>query len=279
MSANPEVIYNRILEAIASNKLPLPSKPDIVSALQEVATNPDIEVNDLFEIISQDPALTARLLRLANSPLVRGKVAVNNLETAISRMGVHFVSNLATGLALEQLFKTDNPLIAKRMEEAWQMSTQVAAVCSVITAHLSKLPSDQAMLGGLLHEIGTLSILSYAEKNLELLEDPELLDQLIANHTTKLSEDIMTAWQFPAALSNLPKALNQYYENKDKPDLADTLLIAKIDVIRNNPNHPLNELNKEELPCYNRLNLDPGKTLDEYPELANDLAAAKEIFK
>ncbi len=279
MSAKPEVICNRILEAVQSNKLPLPSKPDIVSKIQEVAADPNVKISDLFAVIQQDPALTARLLRLANSPLVRGKVAVNNLETAISRMGVHFASNIAVGIALEQLFKTDNPIIKKHMDEAWRVSAQVASIGSVLAARLTRIPADQAMLGGLLCDVGTLSILSYAEKNPELLDDPELIAQLIENHTTKLSKNIMAAWQFSPELIKLPENFNKFYENKNEADLADVLLVTKIHIAKNKVNHPLSKLNRTELPCYNRLNLSPEKSLDEYPELTDDFAAARDIFK
>jgi len=279
MSAKPEVICNKILEAIQSNKLPLPSKPDIVGQIQEVAADPNVKVNDLFNVIKQDPALTARLLRLANSPLVRGKVAVNNLEIAISRMGVHFASNLAVGIALEQLFKTDNPMIAEYMDHTWHDCSQIAGIASVLSAHLTDIPADQAMLGGLLCDVGSLSILSYAEKNPELLEEPELINQLIENHTAKLSKNIMAAWQFAPALIKLPEEFNNFYENKSSPDLADILLVAKIHLVKSNPDHPLSQLDPTELPCFKRLNLDPQKSLDDYPEFENDLAAAKDIFK
>jgi HD-like signal output (HDOD) protein len=106
-----------------------------------------------------------------------------------------------------------------------------------------------------------------------------MLDLLISNYSAKLSQDIMTAWQFPPDLIKLQAGVNRYYENKNKADLADALLVAKIYVLRNKPSHSLTKLNKKELPCYNRLNLDPEKPLDEYPELADDLAAMKEIFK
>lgn len=279
INTKPEALYNQILEAIQSNKLPLPSQPDIVSDIQEVANNPNVEVKDLNDIISRDPALTARLMRLANSPIMRGRVAVNSLNTAISRLGVAFVCNLATGLALEQLFHSNNSKIAKYIHEAWLHSTQVASVCTVIAEHLANLPADLAMLGGLLHEIGTLSILSYAEKHPEILEEPDTLKNLLENYSAKLSQDIMTAWQFPANLVVLPKAIHNYYENKSKADIADALLVAKLEVLNGHKDHELSKLNRNELPCFKRLGLDPNKSLSDYPELSEALAAAKEIFK
>lgn len=276
--SKPEALFNQILEAIQSNKLPLPSKPDIVNAIQEISSNPNVNVKELTDVISQDPALTARLMRLANSPIVRGKVAVNSLDTAINRMGIAFVCNLATGLALEQLFHSSNNNIKNRINHVWEHCTQVAGVCSAIAQHVKTIAADIAMLAGLLHEIGTLSILSFAENHKELLEDTETFDILMQNYTAKLSKDIMRAWQFPAELVTLPEALNNYYDNKPQADLADALLLAKLEVLKGE-NHPLNELNRNELPCFQRLNFDPNKSLEDYPDLQEALLAAKDIFK
>lgn len=276
-SAKAQALYNEILEAIESNRLPIPSQPEIATKLQEVVSDPGVTVEDLCKIIKKDPGLTARILRLANSPLIRGRVPIQGLDNAIARMGVGFVGNLAIGLALEQMFKTSNKLIAKRMNEAWAHCSYVACICSTLAIQHAKLPVDQAMLAGLLHEIGILSILSFAEKHPEILEDEQALDRIIETHSAKLSQAIMTAWQFAPELRSIPVDLYDYYLEKDNADLADALLVAKIYALDNKP-HPLTKLNKTELPAFIRLGLDPKKSLDHYPELKEAVDLAAEIF-
>lgn len=277
VAAKTQALYNEILEAIESNKLPIPSQPKIATELQEVVNDPGVTVEDLCKIIKKDPGLTARILRLANSPLVRGRVPIQGLDNAIARMGVGFVGNLAIGLALEQMFKTSNKLIAQRMDTAWEHCSYVACICSALALQNTKLPVDQAMLAGLLHEIGILSILSFAEKHPEILADEQTLDKIIEIHSAKLSQAIMTAWQFSPELSSIPVKLYDYYLKKDKADLADTLLVAKIYALDNMP-HPLTKLNKAELPAFNRLDLDPKKSLDHYSKLKEAVDLAREIF-
>lgn len=271
-------IHNDILEAIESNTMPIPSQPDMVVQLQDVVNDPEVDVNKLCQVIKKDPGLTARILRLANSPLIRGKVAIQGLENAISRMGIAFVGNLAVGLALEQMFQTKNKLIAGKMDEVWKHCTYVASICSTLAAKQKHVPVDQAMLAGLLHEIGILSVLSFVEKHPDVIEDESSLDDLIFEHASKLSQEIMTAWQFPPELSSIPLKLYDCYENKDKADLADTLLAAKLFAL-GDKQHPLTKLDKTELPCFERLGLEPDKTLEDYPELKEEVDQAMAVFK
>ncbi|MGE4348379.1 MAG: HDOD domain-containing protein [Candidatus Berkiella sp.] len=277
VAVKTQALYNEILEAIESNKLPIPSQPEIATELQEVVNDPGVTVEDLCKIIKKDPGLTARILRLANSPLVRGRVPIQGLDNAIARMGVGFVGNLAIGLALEQMFKTSNKLIAQRMNAAWEHCSYVACICSALAVQNTKLPVDQAMLAGVLHEIGILSILSFAEKHPEILTDEQTLDKIIETHSAKLSQAIMTAWQFAPELRSIPVELYDYYLKKDKADLADTLLVAKIYAL-DDTTHPLAKLNRAELPAFKRLGLDPKKSLDHYSELKEAVDLARELL-
>lgn len=278
MSAHNRTLNIQILEAIEANKLPIPSQPDIVMKLQEVVNDPDVNVNDLYQIIKTDPGLTARILRLANSPMVRGKVPIQDLSNAISRMGVSFVGNLAVGLAMEQMFNTKNKAIADRINHAWRHSALVACICTVLVKQHPHIPVDQAMLAGILHEIGILSILSFAEKEPELLQDEVQLDKLIEENAPKLSQGIMKAWQFSPELSSIPVKLYDCFEEKEQVDLADTLLVAKLLALADKP-HPLNKLNRAELPCFKRLGLDPNKTLEDNEDLKTAVDASMEVFK
>ncbi|MCS5711071.1 HDOD domain-containing protein [Candidatus Berkiella aquae] len=267
-----------LLEAIERNRLPLPTQPEIAMAIQEVSQNPYVTIEELEGIIGKDPALTARIIRLANSPLVRGRVAINSLENAISRLGVRFVSNMAIGLAMEQLFLAKHKVIEQKLNDAWKHSGQIAATSYVIANYTKKFAPDEAMLAGLLHEIGILPILTYAETQPELLKNLNVLDELIQNHYAKLGEAILNSWQFPPNIANIPQNMTQYYRKIPKADLADVILVAKIFVLEGTP-HPLAQIDRTEIPAFNRLGLDPKENLLLKPALQEPLMAAEAIFK
>jgi len=267
-----------LLEAIERNRLPLPTQPDIAMAIQEVNQNPYVTIEELDSIIGKDPALTARIIRMANSPLVRGRVTINSLENAISRLGARFVSNMAIGLAMEQLFLAKHKVIEQKIKEAWKHSGQIAATSYVIANYTKKLPPDEAMLAGLLHEIGILPILTYAETQPELLKNLTVLDELIENHYAKLGEAILNSWQFPANIASVPQNMTQYYRKINEPDLSDVVLVSKIFVLAGTE-HPLAKINKMEIPAFERLGLDPKEDLLQNPQLQEPLQAAEALFK
>lgn len=267
-----------LLEAIERNRLPLPTQPDIAMAIQEVNQNPYVTIEELDSIIGKDPALTARIIRMANSPLVRGRVTINSLENAISRLGARFVSNMAIGLAMEQLFLAKHKVIEQKIKEAWKHSGQIAATSYVIANYTKKLPPDEAMLAGLLHEIGILPILTYAETQPELLKNLTVLDELIENHYAKLGEAILNSWQFPANIAAVPQNMTQYYRKINEPDLSDVVLVSKIFVLAGTE-HPLAKIDKMEIPAFERLGLDPKEDLLQNPQLQEPLQAAEALFK
>ncbi|HRE31469.1 MAG TPA: HDOD domain-containing protein [Candidatus Berkiella sp.] len=243
-----------------------------------MSQNPYVTIEELEGIIGKDPALTARIIRLANSPLVRGRVAINSLENAISRLGVRFVSNMAIGLAMEQLFLAKHKVIEQKLNDAWKHSGQIAATSYVIANYTKKFAPDEAMLAGLLHEIGILPILTYAEAQPELLKNLNVLDELIQNHYAKLGEAILNSWQFPPNIAIVPQNMTQYYRKIPKADLADVILVAKIFVLEGTT-HPLAQIDRSEIPAFNRLSLDPKENLLLKPALQEPLMAAEAIFK
>ena len=278
LSGSAKSIYNDILEDIEKNRLPLPTQPRIAIAIQELCENPNVTIDELNEVIRQDPALTARIIRIANSPLVRGRVTINTLKTAISRLGSSFVANMAIGLAMEQLFYAKNKVIEEKMRQAWQHSGEVAAASYAIAAHLKTFAPEEAMLAGLLHEIGMLPILTYAEHHKSLLQNLDTLETLIHQFRAELGEAILTSWQFPRYIAEVPRNLPNLYREMEKPDLADIVLVAKIYALRGTQ-HPFTQLNFAEKPAYARLNLDPAKQdFSDNEKLQTELADAQHLF-
>lgn len=279
MSSNQdaEIYINKIVESIRSNTLSLPSKPDMVATLQDVVNDPNVTVKDVSQILIQDPALTARVIRLSNSPILRGKVSIVSIDAAVNRLGVSFVCNLSIGFCVEQAFKSDNKYIQGKMSEIWRHLSQVAGNCSAISKYTGGIPVDLAMLGGILHDIGSLSILTFASKSEELIANESLIDELLTSNTASISQDIMRAWEFPSTLIDLPVTLYNYYKQKEQADLSDALLAAKLIAVEK-LQHPLNELDRSSLPCFKRLNIDPQISLMEYPELKEMMDSSKNLF-
>lgn len=198
----PESIISQLKNDIDNNNLKLPTQPEIAVRIREIEDDPDIDANKVAKIITMDPGLSARLIKIANSPLMRGKVHVDSLPSAINRLGLHFVCNTVIGLAMEQIFQATHEEVDKWMYNVWQESTEVAAYAYVLAKHFAKLPPDVASLAGLMHRVGILPILTYAQEHDHILDDSALLTKLILEHHSDIGKSILKSWQFPEEIVN-----------------------------------------------------------------------------
>jgi HD-like signal output (HDOD) protein len=226
MDNHPEVVQ-KLLSAIENHELKLPTQPEVAVRIRDCAEDPNLNSEKLAKVISLDPGLTARFLQIANSPLTRGSVEITSLTNVISRLGLRFVSNIATGMAMEQIFQSTNENVDQLMYATWRSSTHLAAVAHVLAINFSKVSADMASLAGMMHQIGILPILAYAENDDILSNNKELLIEVIKNHHGKIGQAILESWQFPTEIATLPGQIYQAYEdNQNSPTLVHVIQAA-----------------------------------------------------
>lgn len=280
MDVSAEDIEQTLLVAIENDQMVLPTMPEIALQVREAASNPDIDIRSLQEILLTDASLSARIVRVANSPLVRGYSSIDNLPAALSRLGVTYSCNLAIGLAMEQMFQATNELLDKRLREVWSQSTEVAAIASVLAQHFTNLEPDKATLAGLTHQIGTLPILTYVEEHEELLllENQQQLDRLIAQISPTIGQKILQEWKFPDTLSQVPKAHLDILRDSNETDYADVVIVARLQSygFENALIHipPWNSI-----PAFKKLGLETDEESLELDEYSEQLAMAAEILQ
>lgn len=262
-----------ILKALAEDKLRLPTQPEVAVRIKDTVEDPNATCNKLCEIISNDPALTAKLIKIANSPLMRGAVKIDTLNSAVSRLGAKFVGNIAISIAMEQIFHATNETIDKWINKVWENSSKVAAFCHVLAKHVGFFPADQAMIGGLLHEIGILPILTYVEENniLKLLDSEEEFYNLIIGTQPKLGQSILSSWKFPDQLINMPLEIYDFNRRTQSSSVIDLVQIAilqlyqfcgiKTCAVENLLNSSGNEIYYANIDCFKKFDLNPTESL------------------
>jgi HD-like signal output (HDOD) protein len=255
-------ISQDLIRAIENNELKLPTQPEVAVRIRDCAQDPNITPHKLAHVINHDPALTAKFIQIANSPLTRGAVPIDSLPQVINRLGLHFVCNIATGLAMEQIFQATNENIDNLMYEAWSSSTYVAAHAHVMAKNFSTVPSDTASLAGLMHQIGVLPILVYAQDKDDLAQNKPLLLQLIKEHHTKVGEAILKSWRFPQEICSLPQQLYQKYaDSNDAPNLTHIVQAALLKTQEMKKNFI--EIDNQSPLIYERLKLKDEEPLNE----------------
>jgi HD-like signal output (HDOD) protein len=277
MSIEQEFL-EKMLYAIENDQLTLPTLPEVALRVRDAVDDPDVDVGKIVNVIAQDAALAARLIKVANSPLLRGRVQIDNLQLAVSRLGLAFVKNLVTGLAMEQMFQATSDAVDRLLRKTWEHSVEVASICHVIAAHYTNLKADQAMLAGLVHEIGVLPILLVAEETPELIENEEMLDSVIAKLHPKIGNAILKAWDFPEELALLPLEYQNFErDSTNGPDFIDLVCIANIQSY-SGTSHPYSVLDCSDIPAFIKIGLEPEVQVSEVDSLAAEIGETKALF-
>lgn len=268
-------VRNELITAIKKDKIVLPTLPEIALKVREAASDDDISIKALGDLIGTDAALSARVIRVANSPLVRSPQAIENLPAAISRLGIAYSCNLAVGLAMQQMFQATNDMIDSRMREVWSHSSEVAAISTVLARHYTRLAPDQATLAGLVHQIGILPILTFAEEREVFLEESEseALDELIASIHPQIGELILRTWSFSDALSNVPSEHLKIHRNSEKVDFADIVIVAKLQSYADT-DHPYAQVDWATVPAFAKVGLNVETHSFEHEDLSSEMEAA-----
>lgn len=271
--------YNATLKDLESGKLVLPTLPEVALQVREVVDDPDATAKQLADIITTDAALSARLLKVANSPLYRGRVAIESVQMAVSRLGLSLVRNLVTSLVMEQMFKATSNRLDKRLRKLWQQSTQVAAASQVIATKLPGIKNDEAMLAGLIHAIGILPILMKADADGDLNKDSKKLDQLIDNLYPRLGASILKDWDFPENLIAVAAEHRNLNRNSgaNGPDLVDVVQVAVLQHF-SGTDKALDPTSLNKVKAFKQVGADTGFSVEELDEDSEEYREALALF-
>lgn len=271
MSKLAEKVQEELVQAIENDELVLPTLPEVALRVREAAEDPDVSIPALSKVIGNDAALTARIIKVVNSPLLRTNREITDLQMAISRLGINYTCNLATGLAMEQMFQATSDVVDRKMREVWAKSTEIAGICHVLCKSYTRLMADQATLAGLVHQIGVLPILTYAEENNALLSDSISLNHVIEQIHPIIGDKILRAWEFPEQILQVPRQHLNFQRNSDKVDYVDIVQVATLQSYIGS-GHPYTQLDWSQVPAFAKLGIDP--QLDMHAD--EDLSAAME---
>jgi len=273
-----EAFYNEILAELDSGKLILPTLPEVALRVNDVAENPDVSLGELADVVVSDAALSVQLLKVANSPLFRGRYPVDNVRMAVSRLGLKMVKNVISSLVMEQMFQAPSEHLEDRFYEVWQHSVDVAAIAQVLASKHPGIPTDEAMLAGLIHDIGVLPILLKAENRPDLLQNTELLDSVIHDLSTPVGVAIVENWGFPENLIAVVAEHDNYQRDSNAgPDLVDVVQVANLQSHFNTV-QVLSEDELSRVPGFKKLGIQTEVHVVELEENSEDYAAAMALF-
>jgi HD-like signal output (HDOD) protein len=266
VSSEQQQLLMEFYSELRSNKVRLPSVPDVAWKVRRLVDREDAGVGQVAMAISADPAMSAKLVRACNSPLYRGFNDVRNVRETVVRLGLKTTRQLVTVFAMRDVFKSRQPLLQKHMERLWQHSCEMAALCWVLADEATKINPEEAMLAGLLHDIGVVPILVHAEHYPHLFNDEDRLLAVIAELRADTGTGVLENWAFPAPFLEATRHAQDwdYASDQPQPQLVDIVIVAQMHaMIGSGESEGLPRF--DQLPAYSRLGgleLNASRSLD-----------------
>jgi len=218
-----------IFEDIAADRVVLPSLPDVVVEVRRQLESPRSTSATIAAAISLDPALSAQVLRVANSAFYFGKAPVKGLGRAIVRLGSSVVQQVVMMLSVAAIFGLDRrPSLKAQLTVLWEHSTLVAAICERIARRTPGLGRDEALLCGLIHDLGVYPVLVWAEPIPSLMARPEHLDALAAALGGEVGAAILERWCYPKELVAVPAGHADLHRQVPAADYVDVVQCADL---------------------------------------------------
>ncbi|MGB3623874.1 HDOD domain-containing protein [Ketobacter sp. MCCC 1A13808] len=222
-------LVTRLIKQARNGTLSLPAMPGIALRVRKSLERDDYRLNEIVAIISADPAIVARLLNIANSALFRGCRPCESVRTGLQRLGVNKTLQIVMSLAARDLFVVKDANLKKLMLQRWRHAIDIAALCAVLARHTQGLQSENALLAGLLHEIGALPLLRSVSSYPDLLAQPEVLQDMLDRLTPELTAMSLHQWGFEDAFITAARHQNNWFRDHDGPaDYTDVLLLAHL---------------------------------------------------
>ncbi|WP_230874574.1 HDOD domain-containing protein [Methylomonas sp. LL1] len=195
-------------QAVVAEAKDLFSMPDIYFQLNEMIRDPRFSMVDMGGVISRDPALSARLLRLVNSSFYGFQSKIDSISRAIAVVGVDDLYNLVVATCVVDRFaKIPSGLVD--MTAFWMRSVHCAVVMKLLAKSSAVLNAERLFLAGLLHDIGSLVLYQVMpEQALRVLvtidHDRRLLprfeQQIIGFTHADVGRELLKAWGLPESL-------------------------------------------------------------------------------
>ena len=196
-----------VVQAVIREISHIATLPEVTLKIIRLVEDPDSTAQDLNNVISNDPALGARILKVVNSAFYGLPGQIGSTNRAIVLLGLNAVKNIAVAASLTKLFRGGQICPAFNARDLWIHSIAVGAGTRLLATKAGLSLPDEAFLAGLIHDIGIMvEIQARRPQFIEVIEkinqDPDLnfrdteLAVIGANHE-QFGGELCRLWKFP----------------------------------------------------------------------------------
>lgn len=190
----------------------LASLPGVCGRITELVEDPDSTIKGMAQVISQDPGLSVKLLRIANSAFYGREKAVESIDQALNVIGMQRLRDIVLGTAAIDTFNgIPNELIS--MEDFWMHSLYCAIASRLLAKNIANKNAETVFIAALLHDIGQLVL--FHEKpeasrqallmTIEDVNEPDMVEaeqQIFGFNHCQVGAALAEQWSLPDMLLN-----------------------------------------------------------------------------
>jgi HD-like signal output (HDOD) protein len=228
----PSEFLKELSAELASGDVRLPSFPDIAQRVQRALEDPRATPAQVARVIGIDAALAVRVLRLANSAFLNPSAKpITELQQAVNRLGHQLVRCTAVSFALQQMNAGDGvAALRPQLQELWRKGTLVASIAYVLARETRAANPDEALVAGLMHNIGSLYIAVRAHQHGAVLGADDAATRVLSNGHPRIAGAILGHWKFAPSIVSAVSNQNASNLPTGAAGLAD-VLIASISLV------------------------------------------------
>jgi HD-like signal output (HDOD) protein len=203
--AADDALADEVRAHVAQNHPAPSSLPAVSIQVLNAVADPDLSLAELSQLVSQDPALAAGILRVANSPAYAGSQEIQTLRDAVTRLGMTEVGRVAGTVAARSLFQPqlrgEFSTFAHKWNELFAESVAAARGAAWLAMRVKGARSDHAFLAGMLHDLGRpvalRSVAALAMQGRVARGQEARVDRVLERVHVEVGADVHRAWGLP----------------------------------------------------------------------------------
>lgn len=259
----------------------LPSLPDLALKIGRAIDDIDNSDDDVARLIQLDPSLSMRLISVVNSAAFMGTSKIKDIRQATSRLGRRRVRNLVYSCLMRDAFKAKTAQLRRHMEQLWTHSTHIAALCYVLARHTPGIDPEQALLAGLVHDIGAVAVLGGLNHWPVLARRDDLIEYVTARLSRPIGALTLRRWHLEDSLMDVIEDAHDWTRcGSAIPENPDVVILAHLhDAIGHTTLDHLPAI--DEVPAFSKLvngKLGPKRSLAVLEEAEADIKAVRRMI-
>ncbi len=264
--------------------------PQVLQRILQVTSDPNAGASDLQDILRVDPALTAKILKVANSAYYGLSQKVVDMKKAVVFLGFKTVKNLAVAASVCDLFKSEENINDYSRKELWKHSVVVAICAKSIALRAGLKISEEVFTAAIMHDIGIVMEDQFFNKDFaRVLQDPRLETEgmpfvekeVFGFDHAQLGERVAEHWKIPKEISRI---IASHHQPRSAPEdhtlQAAIVFLANVICNAKKAGYAVRQkINREDIDfVLKHLNFEKDDVAVIVEEMNSEISMAKDLF-